>query len=359
MSKSSKLLRKEQFERLFWPIMALGGIIAFNIIFTKGFLNIEIKNGHLFGSIIDIFNRGAPVMLLSMGMTLVFATGGIDLSVGSVIAMSGALAAQVIRPEYIWGSLEYPDPPAALIIIILIPLFFSMLAGLWNGFLVSFIGIQPIIATLIFMVAGRGVAQLITRGQIPVFIHEQFQFIGSGFLFMIQFPIIIVMVMLVLSYVLTRKTSLGLFIEAVGSNKTASRYIGIRSKVIIVSTYIFCALCAGIAGLIICADIKAADANNAGLFFELDAIAAVIIGGTVWGGRFTLAGSIIGALIIQSITTTILTFGIPPEVTLIFKAFVIILVAFIQSNYFKDLALMLGKRFSKMRSKDYVHEGKE
>ena len=89
--------------------------------------------------------------------------------------------------------------------------------------------------------------------------------------------------------------------------------------------------------MIICADIKAADANNAGLFLELDAIAAVIIGGTVWGGRFTLAGSIIGTLIIQSLTTTILTRGIAPEVTLVFKAVVIIGVALIQSEDFRKL----------------------
>jgi simple sugar transport system permease protein len=227
-----------------------------------------------------------------------------------------------------------------------IPLFFSLLAGLWNGLLVAVIGIQPIIATLILMVAGRGIAQLITQGQIVVFIHEPFQYIGSGFLFGLPFPIFLVLLTFTSIYLLTRRTGLGLFIEAIGANSIASRFMGIRERMITLSVYIFSGFCAGLAGLIVCADIKAADANNAGLFLELDAIAAVIIGGTMWGGRFTIFGSIVGTLIIQSLTTTILTRGVAPEVTLVFKAFVIILVALIQSEKFRRLfsGWMAGKK---------------
>lgn len=326
------MLRDENFKKLLWPAVALLAILLFNVFFTNNFLKIEIKDGRLFGSIIDILNRGAPVLIISIGMTLVYATGGIDLSVGSVIAISGAIAAQLIRPGYIHGDLAYPDPPTSLFVVLAVPLLVCALAGAWNGILVAFLGIQPIIATLILMVAGRGIAQLVTEGQIPVFIHEPFQFVGGGFLFGMPFPVIISILLIVAVYFLTRKTSLGLFIESSGGNPVAARYMGIKSKLIILSTYIFCAVSAGLAGLIICSDIKAADANNAGLFFELDAIAAVIIGGTMWGGRFTLAGSIIGALIIQSITTTILAFGIPPEVTLVFKALVIIIVSLVQSE---------------------------
>jgi ribose/xylose/arabinose/galactoside ABC-type transport system permease subunit len=304
MKIKTDVLQKEYFQKLAWQLAALGGIILFNIIFTHGFFGIEIKDGHLFGSMIDILNRGAPVMLLSIGMTLVFAAGGIDLSVGSVIAMSGALAAQIIRPGYVDGILEYPNPPAPLFLIILLPLLISMAAGLWNGFLVTFIGIKPIIETLIFMVAGRGIAQLITKGQITIFIHESFQFIGSGFLFGIHFPIILVIVLLIITYLLTRKTSLGLFIESVGANPTASRYLGIRTKLIVLSTYVFCALCSGLAGLIVCADIKGAYANNAGLWFELDAIASVVIGGTLLtGGAGFVEGTLIGVLILGLIQT--------------------------------------------------------
>ncbi len=295
------------------------------------------RERRLFGSLVDIVNRGAPIMLLTIGMTLIYATGGIDLSVGSVLAISGAMAAFLIRPGYASGVLEYPDPPTSIAFVILIPLLVSVLAGLWNGFLVAYVGVQPIIATLILMVAGRGIAQLIIKGQIVVFIHESFEFMGGGFLFGLPFPVILMLLVLAIVYVLTRKTALGMFIEAIGANPTASRFMGLRARQIKLLLYVLSSLLAGIAGLIICSDIRGADANNAGLFFELDAIASVIIGGTIWGGRFSLAGSMLGALIIQSLTTTILTRGIPPEVTLVYKAIVIILVALIQSESFRRL----------------------
>jgi galactofuranose transport system permease protein len=326
----------QNLQRMLWPLVALAGILLFNLFFTPGFFHIEIKDGHFFGSLVDIANRASPVMLLSIGMTLVFATGGVDLSVGAIMAISGAAAATVIRPDYVKGVLEYGELQP-LVWVIGIPILISLVAGLWNGLLVAYVGIQPIIATLILMVAGRGIAQLITQGQIVVFIHEPFQYLGSGFLLGLPFPIILVILTSALTYLLTRRTGLGLFIEAIGANSVASRFMGIREKQITLAVYIFSGLCSGLAGLIVCADIKAADANNAGLFLELDAIAAVIIGGTMWGGRYTLLGSIVGTLIIQSLTTTILTRGIAPEVTLVFKAVVIIVVALIQSEQFRHL----------------------
>ncbi len=336
-------INKENLNRILWPLIALMCILLFNLIFTKGFFNIAIRDGHLFGSLIDILNRAAPVMLLTIGMTLVYATGGIDLSVGAVMAISGALAASLIRPDYVHGVLEYGEL-TPLLIVISIPLIVSLLAGLWNGLLVSYVGIQPIVATLILMVAGRGIAQLITRGQTLVFEHIPFQYIGTGYFMGLPFPVVIVLFVFLATILLTRKTSLGMFIEAVGDNPSASRIMGIKARLIKLSVYIFCGLCAGIAGLIITADIKCADANNAGLFLELDAIAAVIIGGTMWGGRFTLAGSIIGVLIIQSLTTTILTKGISPDVTLVFKAIVIIMVALIQSDAFRSKLMNLTRK---------------
>jgi simple sugar transport system permease protein len=333
--KTSLLPSGSSEQNILYPLLALAAILLFNLVFTDGFFRIEIKNGHLFGSLIDIFNRGAPVILITIGMTLVYATGGVDLSVGAVIAISGAMAAQLIRPDYVKGVLEYGDQ-TSLIIVLLVPLTLSVILGLWNGFLVAYIGVQPIIATLILMTVGRGIAQLITRGQIIVFEHPPFQFMGSGFFLGLPFPIILVILVFVLTWAFTRKTSLGLFIETSGANALASHYMGIPVKLIKTLTYGFSGFCAGLAGLIITADIKAADANNAGIFMELDAIAAVIIGGTINGGRFSMAGAIIGALIIQSLTTTIITRGVPPQVVLVFKAFIIILVALIQSKKLRD-----------------------
>ncbi|MFC1840376.1 ABC transporter permease, partial [Thermodesulfobacteriota bacterium] len=195
--KVSLLIFGSSEQSILYPLLAFIAILLFNLVFTDGFFHIEIKNGHLFGSLIDIFNRGAPVMLITIGMTLVYATGGVDLSVGAIIAISGAMAAQLIRPEYVNGILEYGDQ-ASLIIVLLVPLALSVIIGLWNGVLVAYMGVQPIIATLILMTVGRGIAQLITHGQIIVFEHPPFQYIGSGFFLGLPFPIILVILVFVL-----------------------------------------------------------------------------------------------------------------------------------------------------------------
>ncbi|MGJ9383689.1 ABC transporter permease [Salipaludibacillus sp. CF4.18] len=198
------------------------------------------------------------------------------------------------------------------------------------------LGIQPIVATLILMVAGRGVAQLITNGQITTIYYQPYSFIGSGHLFMLPFSIYIVIAVLCLALFITRKTAIGLFIESVGGNPVASHLSGISSKNIILMVYIFSGLCAGIAGLILSSNVASADGNNAGLWYELDAILAVVIGGTsLMGGRFFLVGTVIGALIIQSLTTTIYSIGIPAEIILVVKAVVVLIVCLLQSPEFR------------------------
>jgi ribose/xylose/arabinose/galactoside ABC-type transport system permease subunit len=317
--------------KLFWPLVMLFVVLLFNLIVEPNFFRIEIKNGHLFGSLIDILNRGAPLMLVSIGMTMVIATKGIDLSVGSVIAMAAAIAAMVVGRDGVDSASLLP-----LFIAIGVALCLSLFSGLWNGFLVSYIGIQPIVATLILMVAGRGIAQLITGGQITTIYYKPFYFMGAGYFLMLPFSIFIVLFFLLAAHLLSRKTALGLFIEAVGSNPTATRLAGINSRVVTLMVYIFCGLCAGVAGLIISSNVASADGNNLGLWFELDAILAVVIGGTsLMGGRFYLMGTIIGALIIQSLTTTIYSIGVPPEITLVIKAIVVLIVCLVQSDSFR------------------------
>ncbi|TCL69893.1 monosaccharide ABC transporter membrane protein (CUT2 family) [Hydrogenispora ethanolica] len=342
--KSQNFFANQSFRALFWPLMALIIILLFNIFFTKGFINVEIRDGHLFGSMIDILNRAAPVLILAIGMTLVIGTGGIDLSVGAVIAISGAVAALMIRPEYLKGVLEYSQAPP-LYMIVGTALFVSLIAGLWNGFVVSYLDIQPMVGTLILMVAGRGIAQLITQGQILIFVNKDFQFIGSGFFLGLPFSLTIVAFLLIVTYLLTRKTAIGLYIESVGDNPTASRYAGINARMVKLLVYTFSGLCAGIAGLIITSDIKGADANNAGLNMELDAILSVVMGGTSMnGGRIYLLGSVIGALFIQTLTTTILTRGVNPELTLVVKAVVVIIVCLLQSDKFREIATVKARR---------------
>jgi simple sugar transport system permease protein len=188
------------------------------------------------------------------------------------------------------------------------------------------------------MVAGRGVAQLITSGQIITINSEPYRYIGMGWLLMLPFSIFIVAMVWLVTAWITRKTALGLFIESVGANPTASRLAGISSRTVLLAVYMFCALCSGIAGLIVSSNVSSADGNNAGLWFELDAILAVVIGGTaLTGGRFYLSGTIVGALIIQTMTTTIYTIGVPPEITLVVKALVVFAVCLIQSETFRGL----------------------
>ncbi|ARA74543.1 sugar ABC transporter permease [Pectobacterium brasiliense] len=301
-------------------LLALVAILLIDSMVAPNFFSLHIQDGRLFGSLIDILNRGAPVALLALGMTLVIATGGIDLSVGAVMAIAGATAATLT-------AAGHPLPS-----VLLVALLVGALCGLWNGFLVAVLQIQPIVATLMLMVAGRGIAQLITEGQIITFDNAGLAKLGSGTLFYLPMPVIIACVMLLALWILTRKTALGLFIESVGINLRSARNAGVSTKLVLVSAYVICGVCAAVAGVIVTADIRGADANNAGLWLELDAILAVVIGGgSLLGGRFNLLLSVVGALIIQSMNTGILLSGYRPEFNLVLKALVVLLVLVMQS----------------------------
>ncbi len=316
--------------RFFWPVLALVVLLVSNVFFTPDFFKLEVRDGHLYGSLIDILRNGAPLILVATGMTLVIATGGIDLSVGSVVAIVAGLACYYISKQ--------PDQNAisGVLTAVALGLGLALLLGIWNGVLVAAIGIQPIVATLILMVAGRGLAQLITGGQIITINSNPYDIIGAGYLFTVPFAILVALFVVFLAVLLTRRTALGMLIESVGGNAEASRLAGIRSRRITIMVYVFAAFCAGIAGLMVSSDVSSANGNDAGLWIELDAILAVVIGGTsLLGGRFSIAGTVLGALIIQTLTTTIYTTGIPPEVTLLFKALVVTIVCLLQSPSFR------------------------
>ena len=310
---------------LLWPLIGLGLLLLFNLVFSKGFFDLRILEGRLYGTPVDIFHQGSKVMLLAMGMTLVIATGGVDLSVGSIMAITGALAAVLVTAT----EISLPAILAASLAV-------AALAGFCNGLLVAFAGIQPIIATLILMVAGRGVAMLLTDGQIVTISNPGFAFLGNGQFLGLPFTITIVVVVLLGTLAAVRRTAAGLFLEAVGDNEKAARYSGVNTRFAKTLAYIYSGLCAGIAGLIATSNIKAADSSRVGEMLELDAIFAVVVGGTaLTGGRFTLIGSIIGALLIQTLTTTMYNFGVAPAVAPVPKALVIIAVCLMQSAAFR------------------------
>ncbi|CFR11796.1 putative sugar transport system permease [Yersinia frederiksenii] len=299
---------------------ALAVILLIDSLVAPHFFSIHIQDGRLFGSVIDILNRGAPVALLALGMTLVIATGGIDLSVGAVMAIAGATAATLT-------SAGYPLP-----MVLVAALTVGALCGLWNGFLVAVLQIQPIVATLMLMVAGRGIAQLITEGQIVTFDSGGLAKLGSSTLMYMPMSVVIALGMLIIVWLLTRKTALGLFIESVGINLRSARNAGVSTRLVLIAVYVICGICAAVAGIIVTADIRGADANNAGLWLELDAILAVVIGGaSLMGGRFNLLLSVIGALIIQGMNTGILLSGYQPEFNLVLKAIVVLAVLVVQS----------------------------
>jgi ribose/xylose/arabinose/galactoside ABC-type transport system permease subunit len=311
---------------LFWPVVALVALLAVDLVVDPSFFAVRVQDGHLFGNVVDILRNTAPVLLIALGMTLVIATRGIDLSVGAVAAISGAVAC-----VYIVGSPE-PDSAGTVVIACSLALGTCLALGIWNGFLVSVLGIQPIIATLVLMTAGRGLAMLVTEGNIITVSSPPFESIGTGFLLGLPVAVLIALAVYVLTTVITRRTALGMLIESVGINPEASRLAGVRARTIIWTVYVFVAICAGIAGLMIASNTTAADANSAGLWIELDAILAVVIGGTsLAGGRFSLTGTLIGAVFITALRTTTTAIGIPAESNYVFKALVIIAVCLIQS----------------------------
>jgi simple sugar transport system permease protein len=306
---------------LVWALAGLGLLLLFNFLFTPGFFAVEVRGGHLYGVLIDILNHGSKVMLLSLGMALVIATGGVDLSVGAVMAITGAIAARLMNA----GNVPFP-------VVIGGSVAAAIVAGAWNGALVGGFRIQPIVATLILMVAGRGVAMLVTDGQIITFTDPRLVFVGNGHLLGLPFPVWLSATVLLVTMVVTRRTAVGLFIEATGDNQTASTCAGINAATVKFVVYIFSGLCAGLAGLVAASNIKCADSNHAGLFLELDAILAVVIGGTaLTGGRFYLVGAVIGALFIQTLTTTMYMRNVSPDVAPVPKALAILAVCLLQS----------------------------
>ena len=337
-SSARRLLTRLQTQPLLWPLVTLLLILAVNASLNPGFWVLQWRDGHLYGSVIDILNRSAPLMLVSLGMTLVIATRGIDISVGAVVAISASVAALMIGGSLVINNgvathvSRFPMPVA-----IVCALLVALACGLWNGLLVAKIGLQPIIATLILMVAGRGIAQLVTGGQIVTVYYAPYFYIGNGFLAGLPFALFIAAAVYAVVHLVVTRTALGLFIQAIGINPAAARLAGVRERLISVCVYAFCGLTAGVAGLIISSNVKSADGNNAGNLMELDAILAVTLGGTLLtGGRFSLAGSMVGALIIQTLTSTIYSIGVPPEINLVVKAAVVFVVMLLQSAEFRQ-----------------------
>ena len=319
--------------RAIWPLLALALILTVDFFVSPGFFTIRIVEGRLFGSLIDILYRAMPTAVVALGMAVVIGTKGIDLSVGSIIAICGAV---------ITWRIHAGDPHFA---ILLVALGAGLACGVWNGFLVAILDIQPIIATLILMVSGRGIGLMINLlygGTNPSFTSPLLQNLSVGHIGLVPTRLVLGAAIFGALWLLMRRTALGLFLEAVGGNSAAAYLAGINARLVKYSAYLISGLCAAWSGVVLAADTHTSDPISVGLYIELDAILAVVIGGgSLAGGRIYLGMTVLGALVIQALTTSILTSGLPPEYNLVVKAVVVVIVLLLQSNNVRD-ALYAG-----------------
>ena len=262
----------------------------------------------------------STVMLTAIGMTFVIATGGVDLSVGSTMAVAGAIAA-VLAPQGAVVSLG-----AALV--------GATLVGVLNGSLIAWLRVQPIVVTLATLIAGRGLAQIISHdGELVSIDQPFFLALGRGHVGPIPTPVIIAVVAVAAAVFVLRATTTGRYVLAVGGNAPAARLAGVPVRKTLVSVYAASGFLAGVAGLIVVARLGASDAAKIGQNMELDAIAAVVVGGTALaGGRATIGGTVVGALIMQVIATSFNMLLVPYAWSLALKAVIILVAVYLQRS---------------------------
>ena len=340
-----EMVKKVLKNRLTFSLALLFIIMLQNIITTPTFFYMSITNGLLSGYIPIILDQASKLVIVALGMTLVTAvSGGQDISVGSIMAISAAFCGLLLNgPEYRTEVFHSP-----YIVAIIAGLLGGALCGAFNGFLVAFLKIQPMIASLILFTCGRSIAKLITHSQTVYIMNPVYKYLG------VQIPgipvrttIIVSVVMVALVMAVVKLTSLGLHIESIGINSSAARLVGINSTLIKFITFIFCGVLCAVAGLMGSSSIGSVNSDELGKFIELDAILAVALGGTLLGGgKFSLAGSVIGAYTIQTITTTLYAMQVKADQLNVFKAVIIVILIVLSSDVFKDKVKKATRKFT-------------
>jgi len=299
--------------------LALAVLILINLAITPNFATWQTLNVNL--------TQVCAIVIVAVGMTLVIATGGIDLSVGSLMAIAGALAPLIFLNKLV----PLPHLYVGVGLAFAVPILAAGAFGWFNGWLITRFRVQPIIATLVLFIAGRGIAQVMTNGNLQVFRVPEFQFIGLGRLFGLPVQAILMIMVVGAAAWTLQRTVFGRQILAVGGNERAARLSGIPVAKVKRRVYLISGLCSGLAGLIVISRNSSADANLVGLGMELDAIAAVAVGGTLLtGGRATVIGTLLGALIIQLVRYTLLANGVPDAAALVVKAAIIVAAVWLQ-----------------------------
>jgi len=321
-----RALRRSSFERLFQLAgPASGALIAlillsiYNAFATANFLAWSTLRVNL--------SQVSTIVLVGVGMTLVIATGGIDLSVGSLMAIAGVLSPMIFLSNRQFLQHDWIAIPLAFVVPVLVAGVF----GSFNGVLVTRFQIQPIIATLVLFLAGRGIAGALVHGKLREFNSTTMEFVGQGRVLGIPFQVYLMVAIVILASWAMRTTSFGRYVLATGGNETAARLAGVPVNRVRLMVYTISGLLAGVAGLIVIARLSSADPTNLGLNMELDAIAAAAVGGTVLtGGRATIFGTFIGACLMQQIRYTLLAHGVADGTTRIVTAAAIILAVLLQ-----------------------------
>jgi galactofuranose transport system permease protein len=306
--------------RRYPALVALALLFLYDLAFTPHFVSWQTLNVNL--------TQVATIVIVAVGMTLVIATGGIDLSVGSLMAIAGALA-----PMIFLSRLGVAHPALGVALAFLVPVAVAGAFGFFNGWFITRFSVQPIVGTLILFIAGRGIGQVMTNGNLQVFKNPAFQFIGLGRVFGLPVQTLIMLALIAAAAWMLRRTLFGRQILAVGGNEKAARLAGVPIARVKRLVYTISGLTAGVAGLVVVAINSSSDANLVGLGMELDAIAAVAVGGTPFtGGQATVVGTLIGALIIQLLRYTLLANGVPDAAALVVKGAIIALAVWSQQR---------------------------
>jgi simple sugar transport system permease protein len=342
-------------KQLLIPLAALAALALFNLIKDPSFFKITMGTNSLGdpvlnGYLITILDYGSELAILAIGMTLVTAaSGGQDISVGAAIAIAGSVILRVLC-----GTESRPDTlKAPIIVAFLVACVVAMLFGAFNGILVAYFKIQPMVATLILFTAGRSIAAWINNNELPIVSDQKFTYFG-GYIPGIPIPtpffiavICVVIIMLVLKF-----TTLGLYTQSVGINGSSSRLNGINPEFVKFITFVILGLCVAVAGLIKVSRLSTINYSVIAKDIEMDAILAVALGGNALsGGKFNMTASILGAYVIQFLTTTLYKMNVNSDALSAYKAVVVIILVVLSTPVVRK---KLGAIWAKIAPKKEV-----